>query len=234
MCEIDPVQFGVQLAPLFIGLVNLVFVCLKDQHNENLDKLNYVLKLCEYIIDLAKSRTSPFSTQTNPIVTANYQTQTSTSPPTSNNGGQLLLNAAGNNDRFTAADETMKKAEQLILYLKALQLLKPVLLYAKDELKLKRLSKTQKVCKYIKQLNNIYKYCLYQCKQLYTIDPSLRNKDMHNIYLNADKLLYIHAIELCREAALGEFFGKPYNVCAPFLCQSRMNEKRYRVDILHE
>ncbi len=106
----------------------------------------------------------------------------------------------------------MKKAEQLILYLKALQLLKPVLLYARDELKMKHLIKTQKVCKCIKQLNNLYKYCLYQCKQLYSIDPLLRNKDINSVTLNADKLLYIHAIELCREAALGEFFGKPTNV----------------------
>ncbi len=192
-----------------------------------MDKLNYILKLCEYIIDLAKSRTSPFSTQTNLINATGHQIQihASTSPPNANSG-QMMTHIA-NNDRFTAADETMKKAEQLILYLKALQLLKPVLLYAKDEIKLKRLSRTQKVCKYIRQLNNVYKYCLYQCKQLYTIDPLLRNKDMHNIYLNADKLLYIHAIELCREAALGEFFGKPHNVCIFVFLSIAMTHRQF-------
>ena len=116
-------------------------------------------------------------------------------------------------DLFFHADEAMKKAEQLILYLKALQLLKPVLCYAKDELISKHLKSTNKVCKFIKQLNNIFKFCLFQCKQLNSFEI-LRNKwNLEKINLNADKLLYIHAIELCREAALGEFFGKPQNVC---------------------
>lgn len=200
-----------------------------------------MLKLCEYIINLAKSRTSPFYLPK--YVNSNFQNMTPLSPvslaatplsPTSNAptvGTQIIStqttsptssappNAFNSKtlDQFTVADESMKKAEQLILYLKALQLLKPVLCYAKDELTLKHLKSTNKVCKFIKQLNNIFKYCLYQCKQLNSIEI-LRNKwNLEKINLNADKLLYLHAIELCREAALGEFFGKPQNVFSLFL-----------------
>ena len=209
----------------------------QNQHNENVEKLSYILKLCEYIINLAKSRTSPFylpkyvnsnlqnTTQTSPIPSST-PASTPTTPgaipipsTTVTNTSQPLntptINSINNKslDQFTVADEAMKKAEQLILYLKALQLLKPVLCYAKDELVLKNLKSTNKVCKFIKQLNNIFKFCLYQCKQLNSIEI-LRNKwNLEKINLNADKLLYIHAIELCREAALGEFFGKPQNVC---------------------
>ena len=58
----------------------------------------------------------------------------------------------------------------------------------------------------------MYKYCLYQSKQLCSTEQ-LKNKwNTEKINLNADKLLYIHAIELCREAAMEEFFGKPQNV----------------------
>jgi hypothetical protein len=151
--------------------------------------------------------TSPQSEQHKISTQASPNQQTS---PPSNNTANILNNKSI--DQFTVADEAMKKAEQLILYLKALQLLKPVLCYAKDELTLKHLKSTNKVCKFIKQLNNIFKYCLFQCKQLNSIEI-LRNKwNLEKINLNADKLLYIHAIELCREAALGEFFGKPQNV----------------------
>ena len=140
------------------------------------------------------------------------QIPTPSPPSTAINNTAPIVNNNKSIDQFTVADEAMKKAEQLILYLKALQLLKPVLCFAKDELTLKHLKSTNKVCKFIKQLNNIFKFCLYQCKQLNSIEI-LRNKwNLEKINLNADKLLYIHAIELCREAALGEFFGKPQNV----------------------
>lgn len=218
-----------QLMPLNTDELEEDTIC-DNQHNENVEKLSYILKLCEYIINLAKSRTSPFylpkyvnsnfqnmlpilnppsspqSEQHKVTAQASPNQQTS---PLSNNSANLLNNKSI--DQFTVADEAMKKAEQLILYLKALQLLKPVLCFAKDELTLKHLKLTNKVCKFIKQLNNIFKFCLFQCKQLNSIEI-LRNKwNLEKINLNADKLLYIHAIELCREAALGEFFGKPQN-----------------------
>lgn len=115
-------------------------------------------------------------------------------------------------DQFTVADVSFKKAEQLVIYLKCLQLLKPVLSYAKDELLLKHLKATTKVKKIMRQLNNLYKFCLYQSKQLYNTEFMQNKWNAEKINLNADKLLYIHAIELCRESAMDEFFGKPHKV----------------------
>lgn len=99
-----------------------------------------------------------------------------------------------------------------MIYLKCLQLLKPVLSYAKDELELNRLKSTVKVRKIMRQLNNMYKFCLYQSKQLYITEFNRNKWNSEKINLCADKLLYIHAIELCREAAMEEFFGKPQKV----------------------
>lgn len=146
--------------------------------------------LCGYLIELAKSRSVPF-----------FQ----------NNFNKNLNKPY---DQFTVADISFKRAEQLVLYLKCLQLLKPVLSYAKDEVNENHLKSTIKVRKLVRQLNNMYKYCLYQSKQLCSTEQ-LKNKwNTEKINLNADKLLYIHAIELCREAAMEEFFGKPQNVSA--------------------
>lgn len=159
-----------------------------------MEKLNYIQVLCEYLIELAKSRFNPFLQQNNPNTNTN-KTQRKNSI-----------------DQFTVADSSFKKLEQLVIYLKCLQLLKPVLSYAKDELMLKHLQSTSKVKKIMRQLNNMYKFCLYQSKQLYNTE-SIHNKwTSGNINLNADKLLYIHAIELCRESAMEEFFGKPHKV----------------------
>lgn len=207
---------------------------LDNQHNENVEKLNYILKLCEYIIELAKSRSSPFFLAKNynkgqmlpnhqtagvPQMAPNSSSNSSASSQTASKpisaaasgGAANPANNYAQYDQFHVADETIKKAEQLILYLKALQLIKPALCFAKDEIKAKTLKLTNKVQKHIKQLNNLFKYCLYQCKQLNSIEV-MRNKwNLEKLNINADKILYLHAVELCREAALGEFFGKPYN-----------------------
>jgi serine/threonine-protein kinase ULK/ATG1 len=162
----------------------------KTNHNEIVEKLNFILILCNYLIELAKSRFSPFQQQNN------------------------LLNKATTKsfDQFTVADVSFKRAEQLVIYLKCLQLLKPVLSYAKDELDSTRLKSTVKVRKIMRQLNNMYKFCLYQSKQLYITEFNRNKWNAERIFLNADKLLYLHAIELCREAAMEEFFGKPQKV----------------------
>jgi hypothetical protein len=206
-------------------------------HNENVEKLNCILVLSGYLVDLAKSRFNPFLNNS-----ANNQPGSNINTPIGNNTGIITNNPINNQnpstnlinnptnvsgnipnmtsnkaysksfDQFTVADVSFKRAEQLVLYLKCLQLLKPVLSFARDEIKNNNLKSTFKVRKIIKQLNNMYKFCLYQCKQLYNSE-SIRNKlNLDKINLNADRLLYIHAIELCRESAMEEFFGKPQKV----------------------
>jgi hypothetical protein len=57
-------------------------------------------------------------------------------------------------------------------------------------------------------LNNKYKHCLIICKQLSTQEDLVARDEMKGVPLTADKLLYLHAIDLCLNAASLEFFGK--------------------------
>jgi hypothetical protein len=68
----------------------------------------------------------------------------------------------------------------------------------------------------VSDLNNKYKHCLITCKQLSTQEELVTRGEMKGVPLTADKLLYLHAIELCLNAASLEFFGKAEevsNVC---------------------
>jgi hypothetical protein len=50
------------------------------------------------------------------------------------------------------------------------------------------------------------------CKQLSTQEELLSHDEMKGVTLTADKLLYLHAIDLCLNAASLEFFGKAQEV----------------------
>ncbi len=64
----------------------------------------------------------------------------------------------------------------------------------------------------VSDLNNKYKHCLIMCKQLSTQEELLTHDEMKGVTLTADKLLYLHAIDLCLNAASLEFFGKAQEV----------------------
>ena len=50
------------------------------------------------------------------------------------------------------------------------------------------------------------------CKQLSAQEELLTHDEMKGVTLTADKLLYLHAIDLCLNAASLEFFGKAQEV----------------------
>lgn len=50
------------------------------------------------------------------------------------------------------------------------------------------------------------------CKQLSTQGELVKRDEMKDVPLTADKLIYLHAIELCLNAASLEFFGKAEEV----------------------
>ena len=64
----------------------------------------------------------------------------------------------------------------------------------------------------VNELNNKYKYCLILCKQLSKQEELVTRDEMKGVPLSADKLLYLHAVELCLNAASLEFFGKVQEV----------------------
>jgi hypothetical protein len=98
-------------------------------------------------------------------------------------------------------------AEAVALYLKSLKLLETVLSHAKDQLTKNGIKMTtRRVVRLLTQLNDMYKHSLCQLK----LERSPHNLtfDQAQTITNGDKLLYDHAIELCRQAAIEEIFGK--------------------------
>ena len=55
------------------------------------------------------------------------------------------------------------------------------------------------------------------CKQLSAQEELVTHDEMKGVPLTADKLLYLHAVELCLSAASSEFFGKAEEVRKMFL-----------------
>lgn len=163
---------------------------LDSEHQDILGKLQFILQLADYILILATSRTSIL----NESVSLNNKNSSNQSRPKT--------------DRLSHVDNLYKRAEQLTLYVKAMHFLSSAMCLARDTLKVGRLHSTALVRAVVSELNNKYKHCLITCKQLSNQDELVARNEMKGVPVTADKLIYLHAIELCLNAASLEFFGK--------------------------
>ncbi|XP_063222174.1 serine/threonine-protein kinase unc-51 isoform X2 [Bacillus rossius redtenbacheri] len=154
---------------------------LEREHNETLAKLNFALALADCVLDAADARAAPLAALTD--------------------------STAGIAGRQS---EGGRRAEQLVLLVRALQLLSSALGLASQQLRAAKLRPSASVKSVVAQLNSKFRQCLAECKQLNTpgllqkagVDPSTTN-------ITADRLLYNHAIHICQTAALDELFDKP-------------------------
>lgn len=98
------------------------------------------------------------------------------------------------------------KTEQLILMVRALQLLSSGLSLAAKQIKSGQLQPSTTVKNVVATLNSKFKQTLIECKQLNTngLLSKLTSPD-----LTADTILYNHAVQMCQTAALDELFGNP-------------------------
>ena len=101
---------------------------LQKSHNETVSKLSFVLALVECIIDLAQSRSSPLSESVTEKVL-------SSSP----GGGTATM------DHISFMSEGDRCIEQLVLYVRALQLLSSSIQLAKEEVSAGRLHPSNNV-----------------------------------------------------------------------------------------
>ncbi|CAB3375094.1 Hypothetical predicted protein [Cloeon dipterum] len=163
---------------------------LEREHNETLAKLNFVLALVDCVIELARTRATPL-----PGLAESVAAVSTAGSPCS--PGQAKM-----------SDGT-RRAEQLVLLVRALQLLKSGLNLANMELKAGRLQPSSTVKSVVSKLNEKFHYCLATCKQLNM--PGLLQKAGvdTNTSIAADRILYNYAIEMCQSAALDELFGNP-------------------------
>ncbi|OAD58297.1 Serine/threonine-protein kinase ULK2 [Eufriesea mexicana] len=98
---------------------------------------------------------------------------------------------------------TRRRAEQVILLVRALQWLSSGLSLATQQLKAGRLQPTASVKEVVNTMNEKFRTCLTECKQLNSAGL------LHQTGATADKILYNHAIQMCQSAALDELFGNP-------------------------
>ncbi|XP_076232610.1 serine/threonine-protein kinase unc-51-like protein Atg1 isoform X2 [Calliopsis andreniformis] len=115
--------------------------------------------------------------------------------------GPLGAPLSGIEQASTAA--TRRRAEQVILLVRALQWLSSGLSLATQQLKAGRLQPTASVKEVVNTMNEKFRTCLAECKQLNSAGL------LQQTGATADKILYNHAIDMCQSAALDELFGKP-------------------------
>ncbi|XP_068205911.1 serine/threonine-protein kinase unc-51 isoform X3 [Palaemon carinicauda] len=188
---------------------------MEREHNETLAKLNFVLALVDCILELARSRATPIT-----ALRQNAAMRESVS------GGcktrlvfwaktlclkSLTTGSPKDSEGCTLPSpppEWQRRAEQLVLYVRALQLLSSALTMAKHEKNANRLQPSTAVKNVVGVLNDRFRQALGVCKELNSTG-AVTAVDPRTSSITADKLIYNYAIEMCQSAALDELFGKP-------------------------
>jgi hypothetical protein len=171
-----------------------------DTRNDStLCKLHFVLSLVKCVLELAESRRIQSESQMSATYTVDDNKQS-----------ELHQLSAFTVDHACFLSDGRCHLEQLLLYIRALQLLSSAIQLAQVEMKAGKLTTSMMMKNTLKELNHYYKQCLSVCKQLHQKDVMLESIDTAQTgAITADKLLYAHAIEMCQTAALDELFGNP-------------------------
>ncbi|KAH8388853.1 hypothetical protein KR215_002356 [Drosophila sulfurigaster] len=156
------------------------------EHNETLSKLNFVLALTDCIQEVADSRCAPLST----LMVAGSQT------------------AAEQHQIPPHAPEHCKRAERLVLLVRALQLLSSGLNLASQQLRNGQLKPSSNVKNALLTMNAKYRSILFESKRL-NGSGLLQKANAFNI--TADKILYDYALDMCQAAALDELLKNTKN-----------------------
>jgi len=156
---------------------------LAPEHNEVLAKLRFISMLVDTIIGVARSKAAPLA----------GLTETTRLPTGQEHDGPL-----------------QRRIQQLLLYMRGLQLLSQTLEFARTELKSKRLKPSSSVKNTLATMNERFRHCLSMSKMLNAenllVEAGIEPGDTS---LTADKILYHYALEQCQSAALDELFNNP-------------------------
>ncbi|XP_017345774.1 serine/threonine-protein kinase ULK2 isoform X2 [Ictalurus punctatus] len=119
-------------------------------------------------------------------------------------------------DQISQLSKEWGQVEQLVLYMKAAQLLASSLHLAKAQIKSSKLNPSTAVKQVVKSLNERYKSCISLCRQLtdklnHFFSDKQRFVDEINS-VTAEKLIYNHAVEMVQSAALDEMFQQTEDI----------------------
>nr|XP_033487517.1 serine/threonine-protein kinase ULK2 [Epinephelus lanceolatus] len=119
-------------------------------------------------------------------------------------------------DQISQLSKEWGQVEQLVLYMKAAQLLASSLHLAKAQIKSAKLNPSTAVKQVVKGLNERYKSCISLCRQLtdklnHFFSDKQRFVDEINS-VTAEKLIYNYAVEMVQSAALDEMFKQTEDI----------------------
>uniref|UniRef100_A0AAY5L4J0 non-specific serine/threonine protein kinase n=1 Tax=Esox lucius TaxID=8010 RepID=A0AAY5L4J0_ESOLU len=119
-------------------------------------------------------------------------------------------------DQISQLSKEWGQVEQLVLYMKAAQLLASSLHLAKAQIKSAKLNPSSAVKQVVKSLNERYKSCISLCRRLtdklnHFFSDKQRFVDEINS-VTAEKLIYNHAVEMVQSAALDEMFQQTEDI----------------------
>ncbi|XP_078680406.1 serine/threonine-protein kinase ULK1-like isoform X1 [Branchiostoma floridae x Branchiostoma belcheri] len=163
---------------------------LEPAHNETLQRIHFALILGECIMEVAQSKGAPGASLTESL--------------------QVKQNEDFQSDQICFVSEGVRRAEQIVLYMRATQLFSSALQHAREEVRASQLKPSKAVKERVAKLNDRYKECIRACKTLHEQgDVKMAEISASMANMTADKLLYNHAVECCQGAALDELFGNP-------------------------
>ncbi|WKY03054.1 hypothetical protein Q1695_016388 [Nippostrongylus brasiliensis] len=114
---------------------------------------------------------------------------------------------AAMSNRKTEPSSAFRRAEQLVVYVRALHMLSSALLLAQRNVASRVLHPSPAVQNVLNVLNDKYHQCLVRSQELASL--GLPGQDPAMAVISAERIMYKHAIELCQTAALDELFGNP-------------------------
>ncbi|XP_060059156.1 serine/threonine-protein kinase ULK2 isoform X3 [Erinaceus europaeus] len=170
---------------------------MEQEHTDTLRHLNVMLMFTECVLDLTAVRGGNPELCTSAV--SLYQIQES-----------VVV------DQISQLSKDWGKVEQLVLYMKAAQLLAASLHLAKAQIKSGKLSPSTAVKQVVKNLNERYKFCITMCKKLtekLTRFFSDKQRFIDEISsVTAEKLIYNCAVEMVQSAALDEMFQQTEDI----------------------
>ncbi|CAB60406.1 Serine/threonine-protein kinase unc-51 [Caenorhabditis elegans] len=159
-------------------------IVLGEEHKQILAKLRFVAELVDTLIHVAEQKD-------NPLASAMASRR------------QLLTTGTST----TNTSSPYRRAEQLVVYVRALHMLSSALLLAQTNVANRVLHPSVAVQQVLNQLNDKYHQCLVRSQELASL--GLPGQDPAMAVISAERIMYRHAIELCQAAALDELFGNP-------------------------
>ncbi|XP_063098392.1 serine/threonine-protein kinase ULK2 isoform X2 [Cavia porcellus] len=170
---------------------------MEREHTDTLRYLNMMLMFTECVLDLTAMRGGNPELCTSAV--SLYQIQES-----------VVV------DQISQLSKDWGRVEQLVLYMKAAQLLAASLHLAKAQIKSGKLSPSTAVKQVVKNLNERYKFCITMCKKLTEkLNRFFSDKQRFIDEINsvtAEKLIYNCAVEMVQSAALDEMFQQTEDI----------------------